>query len=210
MKAELLKIYADNPEGRKIAKVVEVLRSGGVIVYPTDTVYGLGCDLFQPKAIERICRIKGIDPRKNLLSFICKDVSQVSEYAKNLTTPLFKLINKSLPGPFTFIFVSTSKVPKTIDPKRKTVGIRIPDHQVPLSIVEGLGNPIITTSVYHEDKIIEYATDPEFIIESLGNEVDLIIDSGLGGNVPSTVIDFTSGEAVVAREGLGDPAPFLV
>ena len=210
MKAELLKIYADNPEGRKIAKVVEVLRSGGVIVYPTDTVYGLGCDLFQPKAIERICRIKGIDPRKNLLSFICKDVSQVSEYAKNLTTPLFKLINKSLPGPFTFIFVSTSKVPKTIDPKRKTVGIRIPDHQVPLSIVEGLGNPIITTSVHHEDKIIEYATDPEFIIESLGNEVDLIIDSGLGGNVPSTVIDFTSGEAVVAREGLGDPAPFLV
>ena len=210
MKAELLKIYADNPEGRKIAKVVEVLRSGGVIVYPTDTVYGLGCDLFQPKAIERICRIKGIDPRKNLLSFICKDVSQVSEYAKNLTTPLFKLINKSLPGPFTFIFVSTSKVPKTIDPKRKTVGIRIPDHQVPLSIVEGLGNPIITTSVHHEDKIIEYATDPEFIMDTLGDQVDLVIDSGLGGNVPSTVIDFTSGEAVVAREGLGDPAPFLV
>ena len=210
MKAELLKIYADNPEGRKIAKVVEVLRSGGVIVYPTDTVYGLGCDLFQPKAIERICRIKGIDPRKNLLSFICKDVSQVSEYAKNLTTPLFKLINKSLPGPFTFIFVSTSKVPKTIDPKRKTVGIRIPDHQVPLSIVEELGNPIITTSVHHEDKIIEYATDPEFIMDTLGDQVDLVIDSGLGGNVPSTVIDFTSGEAVVAREGLGDPAPFLV
>ena len=209
MKAELLKIYADNPEGRKIAKVVEVLRAGGVIVYPTDTVYGLGCDLFQPKAIERICRIKGIDPRKNLLSFICKDVSQVSEYAKNLTTPLFKLINKSLPGPFTFIFVSTSKVPKTIDPKRKTVGIRIPDHQVPLSIVEGLGNPIITTSVHHEDKIIEYATDPEFIMDTLGDQVDLVIDSGLGGNVPSTVIDFTSGEAVVAREGLGDPAPFL-
>ena len=210
MKAELLKIYADNPEGRKIAKVVEVLRAGGVIVYPTDTVYGLGCDLFQPKAIERICRIKGIDPRKNLLSFICKDVSQVSEYAKNLTTPLFKLINKSLPGPFTFIFVSTSKVPKTIDPKRKTVGIRIPDHQVPLSIVEGLGNPIITTSVHHEDKIIEYATDPEFIMDTLGDQVDLVIDSGLGGNVPSTVIDFTSGKAVVAREGLGDPAPFLV
>ena len=208
MKATLLKIYPENPEGKKIDKVVEVLRSGGLVIYPTDTVYGLGCDLFNPQAIEKICRLKGIDPRKNLLSFMCQDLSQASEYAKNFPTPLFKLLKKSLPGPYTFILTSSSKVPKTIDPKRKTVGIRIPDHTIPMELIARLGNPIITTSVHDDDKIIDYPTDPELIYEKYINDVDIVIDGGVGGNVPSTVVDLTNETPVVVREGRGDTAPF--
>ena len=208
MKATLLKIYPENPEGRKLDKVVEVLRSGGLIIYPTDTVYGLGCDLFQPAAIEKICRLKGIDPRKNQLSFMCQDLSQASEYVKNFSTPLFKLLKKTLPGPYTFIMTSSSKVPKTIDPKRKTVGIRIPDHAIPLELITRLGHPIITTSVHDEDKIIGYPTDPELIYEKYIDHVDIVIDGGIGGNLPSTVIDLTSDTPALVREGKGDAALF--
>ena len=209
MKATLLKIYPDNPEGKKIDKVVDVLRSGGLVIYPTDTVYGLGCDLFNPQAIDRICRLKGIDPRKNLLSFMCQDLSQASEYAKNFPTPLFKLLKKTLPGPYTFILPSSSKVPKTIDPKRKTVGIRIPDHTIPLELIVRLGNPIITTSVHDEDTIIDYPTDPELIYEKYINQVDIVIDGGIGGNVPSTVVDLTNDIPKIVREGRGDITPFV-
>ena len=209
MKATLLKIYPENPEGKKIDKVAEVLRSGGLVIYPTDTVYGLGCDLFNPQAIERICRLKNIDPRKNLLSFMCQDLSQASEYVKNFSTPLFKLLKKTLPGPYTFIMTSSSKVPKTIDPKRKTVGIRIPDHAIPLELITRLGNPIITTSVHDEDKIIGYPTDPELIYEKYINQVDIVIDGGIGGNMPSTVIDLTNETPEVVREGRGDATPFV-
>ena len=209
MKATLLKIYPENPEGRKIDKVVEVLRAGGLVIYPTDTVYGLGCDLFNPQAIEKICRLKGIDPRKNLLSFMCHDLSQASEYAKNFSTPLFKLLKKTLPGPYTFILNSSSKVPKTIDPKRKTVGVRIPDHAIPLELIIKLGNPIITTSVHDDDKIIDYPTDPELIYEKYINDVDIVIDGGAGGNVPSTVVDLTNEVPEVVREGRGDSTLFV-
>ena len=208
MKAILLKIYPDNPEGRKIDKVVEVLRSGGLVIYPTDTVYGLGCDLFQASAIERICRLKGIDPRKNLLSFMCEDLSQASEYAKNFPTPIFKLLKKTLPGPYTYIMPSSSKVPKTIDPKRKTVGIRIPDHPITQELIRRLGHPIITTSVHDDDKIIDYPTDPELIYEKYINDVDIVIDGGIGGNLPSTVVDLTGGTPEVVREGRGETGPF--
>lgn len=209
MKATLLKIYPDNPEGKKIDKVVEVLRGGGLVIYPTDTVYGLGCDLFNAGAIDKICRLKGIDPRKNLLSFMCQDLSQASEYAKNFPTPIFKLLKKTLPGPYTFILNSSSKVPKTIDPKRKTVGIRIPDHTIPLELIARLGNPIITTSVHDDDKIVDYPTDPELIYEKYINHVDIVIDGGMGGNVPSTVVDLTNDTPKVVREGRGDIRPFV-
>ena len=209
MKAILLKIYPENPEGKKIDKVVETLRAGGLVIYPTDTVYGLGCDLSNPQAIEKICRLKGIDPRKNLLSFMCQDLSQASEYAKNFSTPLFKLLKKTLPGPYTFILPSSSKAPKAVDPKRKTVGIRIPDHAIPQELIARLGNPIITTSVHDEDKIIDYPTDPELIYEKYINQVDIVIDGGIGGNVPSTVVDLTNETPVVVREGRGDTTPFV-
>ena len=209
MKATLLRIYPENPEGKKIDKVVEVLRSGGLVIYPTDTVYGLGCDLFNAQAIDKICRLKGIDPRKNLLSFMCHDLSQASEYTKNFPTPLFKLLKKTLPGPYTYILPSSNKAPKTIDPKRKTVGIRIPDHTIPQELITRLGNPIITTSVHDEDKIIDYPTEPELIYEKYINYVDIVIDGGVGGNVPSTVVDLTGETPEVVREGKGTTEPFI-
>ncbi len=207
MKAELIKIYPENPELRKIEKVVEVLRKGGVIIYPTDTIYGIGCDIFNQEAIERICRIKGMDCEKNTLSFICYDLSQISEYIKNPDTPTFKIMKKTLPGPYTYILPASSKVPKMIAPKKKTVGIRIPDHNIPRLLVKHLGNPIITTSVRDEDEIVEYATDPTLIYEKFGNLVDIVIDGGYGKNVASTVVDFTNGSMEVIRQGLGDLEP---
>ncbi len=207
MKAELIKIYPENPEIRKIEKVVEVLRKGGVIIYPTDTIYGIGCDIFNQEAIERICRIKGMDCEKNTLSFICYDLSHISEYIKNPDTPTFKIMKKTLPGPYTYILPASSKVPKMIAPKKKTVGIRIPDHNIPRLLVKHLGNPIITTSVRDEDEIVEYATDPTLIYEKFGNLVDMVIDGGYGKNVASTVVDFTNGGMEVIRQGLGDLEP---
>lgn len=209
MKAELLKIHPENPELRKIEKVVEILRKGGVVIYPTDTVYGLGCDIFNQEAIERVCRIKGMDCEKNSLSFICYDLSHISEYVKSLSTPVFKLMKKTLPGPYTYILNANSRVPKTISLKRKTVGIRIPDNNIARLLVKQLGNPIITTSIHDDDQVVEYSTDPELIYEKFKGMVDVVIDGGFGKNVASTVVDFTNGEMEIVREGLGDLEPFM-
>jgi tRNA threonylcarbamoyl adenosine modification protein (Sua5/YciO/YrdC/YwlC family) len=203
MAAEFLKIHPDNPEQRKIARVVEVLKSGGIIVYPTDTIYGIGCDLMNRKAIERLCKILDIKPQKLDLSFICNDLSHISEYVKRIDTPVFKLLKKSLPGPYTFILESSSKVPKILDVNKKTVGIRIPAHEVPRMIVKTLGNPVITSSIKDDDKIKTYTTEPEEIYEDFKSLVDLVIDSGASGNIPSTVVDCTGNEIVIVREGLG-------
>jgi tRNA threonylcarbamoyl adenosine modification protein (Sua5/YciO/YrdC/YwlC family) len=204
MPAEFLKIHPQNPEMRKINRVVDVLRKGGIIIYPTDTVYGIGCDLMNRKAIEQLCRIMDIKPSKLDLSFICTDLSQVSEYVKQIDTPVFKVLRKSLPGPFTFILESSNRVPKILDVSKKTVGIRIPNNNIPIAIVAELGNPLITSSVKDDDTIKEYTTDPEEIYEDFKNKVDMIIDGGVGGNIPSTVIDCTDGELRVIRKGLGD------
>lgn len=204
MPAELLKIHPQNPEGRKISRAVEVLRSGGIIVYPTDTIYGIGCDLMNKKAVERLCKILDIKPQKLDLSFICNDLSHISEYVKNLETPTFKLLKKNLPGAFTFILEASTKVPKILDVNKKTVGIRIPDHTIPRTIVAELGNPLITSSIKDDDLIREYTTDPEEIYEDFKNKVDLVIDGGASGNVPSTVVDLTGDEPVLIRQGRGE------
>lgn len=204
MSAEFLKIHPQNPEPRKIKRVVEVLQNDGIIVYPTDTVYGIGCDLFSRRAIERLCRIQGIRPNKMNLSFICFDVSQVSGFVRRMETPEFKILKRALPGPFTFIFESSAHVPRILDANKKTVGIRIPNHPIPLEIVNQLGHPLLSSSVKDDDIIKEYPTDPEIIYTYFKNKADLIIDAGPGGNIASTVVDFTSGEAVITRQGLGD------
>lgn len=205
MAAELLKINPENPQFKKIEKVVEVLRDGGVIIYPTDTVYGFGCDLHNRKALDRILRIKGDKKGKNFnLSFICHDLSHISDYAKPLGTPVFKLMKKALPGPFTFIIESSSHVPKLFNTNKKTVGIRMPNHPIPLQVVEKLGNPLVTTSLKDDDNILEYTTDPAVMYDEFLHDVDLIIDAGYGGNVPSTVVDCTGDEFEVIRQGLGD------
>jgi tRNA threonylcarbamoyl adenosine modification protein (Sua5/YciO/YrdC/YwlC family) len=204
MAAELLKIHPVNPELRKISRVVDILRQGGLIVYPTDTIYGIGCSLISKKAIERLCQVKQIKPQKLNLSFICHDISEVSAYVRRIETPVYKIIKRTLPGPFTYILESGSNVPKVLDINKKTVGIRIPNHAVPLALVKELGNPLITSSIKSDDEIRTYTTDPEEIYEELKHKVDLVIDSGVGGNVPSTIVDFTSGEAVVTRHGLGE------
>lgn len=197
MAAELLKIHPVNPEPRKISRVVGVLRSGGLVVYPTDTIYGLGCSLLNRRAIERLCQVKQIKPEKLNLSFICHDISEVTNYVRRIETPVYKIMRRTLPGPFTYIMEANSKVDK------KTVGIRIPDHAVPLALVKELGNPIITSSIKDDDEIKTYTTDPEEIYEDLKHKVDIVIDSGPGGNIPSTIVDFTSDEPVVIRHGLG-------
>jgi tRNA threonylcarbamoyl adenosine modification protein (Sua5/YciO/YrdC/YwlC family) len=204
MTATLLKIHPENPEERKIKRVTEILRNGGIIVYPTDTIYGIGCDLMNRKAIERLCKVMDIKPHKLDLSFICHDLSHISEYVKRIDTPVFKLLKKSLPGPFTFILESSNKVPKILDVNKKTVGIRIPDHAIPRMIVQELGNPLITSSIKDDDKIKEYTTDPEKIFEDFKYLVDLVIDGGAGGNIPSTVVDCTEGELKMIRQGLGE------
>lgn len=204
MAAELLKIHPDNPEQRKIAKAVEVLRNGGVVIYPTDTIYGIGCDIFNQRAVERVCQVKGVKVDKTHLSFICQDISHISEFVRNIPDTTFKVMKKVLPGPYTFILESSSKVPKIINAKKKQVGIRVPDHPVPCMMVEQLGNPIITTSIVDDDEILEYTTDPEVIWERYKNLVDIVIDSGPGNNIASTIIDCTSGTMEVIREGAGD------
>ncbi|MCG8385715.1 MAG: threonylcarbamoyl-AMP synthase, partial [Cytophagales bacterium] len=188
----------------KIEHIVDVLKKGGVIIYPTDTIYGIGCDLFNRKAIDRVRRMKGIKPKKFNLSFICNDISQVAEYVRRIDNQAFKVMKKSLPGPFTFIFEASSKVPKILETNKKTVGVRIPANNIPRDIVEVLGNPIVTSSIKAEDEVIEYTTDPELIYDELKNDIDLFIDGGYGGNIPSTVIDLSQGGFEVIREGLGD------
>jgi tRNA threonylcarbamoyl adenosine modification protein (Sua5/YciO/YrdC/YwlC family) len=204
MAAEFIAIHPLNPEHRKIVQVVDILRKGGIVIYPTDTIYGIGCDLMNRKAIERVCKIMDIKPQKLDLSFICNDLSHISEYVKRIDTPVFKVLKKALPGPFTFILESSSRVPKILDVNKKTVGIRIPDHAIPRMLVSLLGNPLITSSIKDDDHIIEYTTDPEEIYEDFKHDVDLVIDGGAGGNVPSTVIDCTGNDFVLVRQGLGD------
>jgi tRNA threonylcarbamoyl adenosine modification protein (Sua5/YciO/YrdC/YwlC family) len=202
--AEFLKIHPVNPEMRKINRVTEVLRKGGIVVYPTDTIYGIGCDLMNKKAIERLCKIMDIKPNKLDLSFICNDLSHISEYVHHLETPTFKVLKKNLPGPFTFLLEASNKVPKILDVNKKTVGIRIPNHTIPRKLVAELGNPLITSSIKDDDHIKEYTTDPEEIYSDFKNHVDIVIDGGAGGNIPSTVIDCTTADFVVVRQGLGD------
>jgi len=208
MTAELLRIHPLNPEGRKIQRTVEILRRGGIIIYPTDTIYGIGCDLMNRKAIERLCHVMDIKPHKLDLSFICNDLSHISEYVKRIDTPVFKILKKALPGPYTFILESSSKVPRILNVNKKTVGIRIPDHAIPRSIVEQLGNPLITSSIKDDDIIKAYTTDPEEIYEDFKHSVDLVIDGGPGNNIPSSVIDCTGDQIVVVREGLGSVDQF--
>ena len=203
MPATLLKIYGQNPSLQKIERVVETLKNGGIIIYPTDTIYGLGCDLMNKKAVEKICRIKQIKPHKMNLSFICQDLGNISEYVRNIPTPLFKVMKHCLPGPYTFILNSRSTVPKILGVNKKTVGIRIPDNVVVRELVAHLGNPILNTSLKGADPIAEYTTDPNVIFERFKHLVNIVIDGGPGGNIPSTVIDCTKDEYVVIREGLG-------
>ncbi|HLS95412.1 MAG TPA: L-threonylcarbamoyladenylate synthase [Sphingobacterium sp.] len=205
----LLKIYEDNPNPKAIKQAVDVLQKGGVIIYPTDTVYGIGCDITNHRAIERVCQIRGLKPEKSNLSFICYDLTDISNYTKPFDTAVFRVLKKALPGPFTFIFNASGQVPKLLSSKKKTVGIRVPDNNIVREIVKELGNPIVTSSIHDEDEIIEYSTDPELIHEKYEELVDLVIDGGYGGNVASTIVDVTSGEFEVVREGKGDLENYL-
>ncbi len=198
----IYRIYPENPNPKEIDRVVQILQEGGVIVYPTDTIYGLGCDIFNSKAVEKVCRYKQIDPKKANLSFICYDLSHISEYAK-VDNDVFKLMKKNLPGPFTFILNGNNSLPKLFKNK-KTVGIRVPDNNVVREIVKQLGNPILSTSVKDEsDDVLEYYTDPELIEEKLGHIADVVINSGYGSLDPSTIVDCTGDEPVIVRQGKG-------
>ncbi len=201
--SEYLRIYEENPNPKEIDRVVEVLKKGGLIIYPTDTVYGLGCDITNIKALERIAQIKGVKLEKANFSFVCHDLSNLSDYVKQIDTSVFKILKRALPGPYTFILPGAKSLPNPFK-KKKTVGIRVPENNIALEIVKQLGNPIISTSIYDEDEVIEYTTDPELILEKWQNKVDLVIDGGYGGNEPSTVIDLSQEEPIVLREGKGD------
>ena len=203
MAAEYLDIHPDNPQPNRIAKAVEVLRDGGIVIYPTDTVYGIGCDIHNTRAVERLCKVQNIDPRKINLSFICYDLSHISEYTKNLSTSVFKVMKQTLPGPYTFILNANNNVPKILHTRKNTVGIRVPDHKIPRTIVKELGNPILSSSIKDQDGIVEYTTDPEEIYERYKHTTDLIIHSGFGGNIPSTILDCTGNQIEIVREGLG-------
>jgi len=203
MEAEFISIHPKNPEGRKIQHVVDALQNGKLIIYPTDTVYGIGCDLFNRRALERICDLKGLSARKMNLSFICSSVSHISKFVKRIETSEFKVLKNHLPGPFTFIFESSREVPKIFGVNKKTVGIRIPNHKVPLHLVSLLGNPIVSTSVKQNENDSVYPTEASEIFNLYKNKVDLIIDSGICGNTFSTVVDFTMGSPQVVRQGLG-------
>ncbi|MEP6805001.1 L-threonylcarbamoyladenylate synthase [Flavobacterium sp. FlaQc-47] len=201
--AEFIKIYPDKPNEAAIAKVVKVLQNGGLVIYPTDTVYGLGCDITNSRALEKIAKIKGVKLEKANFSFICHDLSNLSDYVRQIDTSTFKILKRALPGPYTFILPGNNNLPKEFK-KKTTVGIRVPDNNIALEIVRKLGNPIVSTSIRDEDDVIEYTTDPELIFEKWQNIVDLVIDGGYGDNVGSTIIDLSDYEPVVIREGKGD------
>ena len=201
----LIKIYPENPNPREVKKIVELLDNGGVIIYPTDTIYGIGCDISQPKAVARLAKIQGLDMDKSYFSFIFNDLSQISEYTKPMSNAAFKILKHNVPGPFTFIFEANNNIPKLFKTRRKTVGIRVPDNNIIRSIVAELGRPILSSSVHDvEDEVTEYITDPELIHERYGNLVDAVIDGGYGDNEPSTVIDCTTDNFEVIREGKGE------
>ncbi len=200
--AEFIKIYPENPNPKEIKRVVDILRKGGLVIYPTDTVYGLGCDITNTKALEKIARIKGVKLEKANCSFICADLSNLSDYVRHIDTPTFKILKRALPGPYTFILPGNNNLPKDFK-KKKTVGIRVPDNSIAKALVQELGHPIISTSIHDEDELLEYTTDPELIFEKWENRVDVVIDGGYGDNVASTVIDLSQGEPEVLREGKG-------
>lgn len=197
----LLRIHPEDPQPRLIQQVVDCLKRGGIIIYPTDTIYGLGCDIYQPKAVEQICRIKGVDPSKAQLSFICRDLSHLSDYTKSIGTPLYRVLKSRLPGPYTFILPASKQVPKILHTKKSTVGLRIPDNNICRAILDSLGNPLLSASLPGE--MVEDYTDPEVMYENFGKRVDIVIDGGAGGLVPSTVVDCTTDDWSVLREGAG-------
>ena len=200
--AQFIKIYEDKPNEAAIKKVVDVLKNGGLVIYPTDTVYGLGCDITNTKALERIAKIKGVKLEKANFSFVCSDLSHISDYVKQIDTATFKILKRALPGPYTFILPGNNSLPKEFK-KKTTVGIRVPDNAIALEIVRQLGNPIVSTSIHDEDVVLEYSTDPELIFEKWQNLVDMVIDGGYGYNIGSTIIDLSGFEPVVIREGKG-------
>ncbi|MGN6645807.1 MAG: L-threonylcarbamoyladenylate synthase [Cytophaga sp.] len=203
MSAIRLSIHPDNPPLNKILTAVEVVRKGGIVIYPTDTVYAIGCDIHNQKAVERVCRLKNIQPGKINLSFICHDLSHISEYTKALPTHVFKLMKQVLPGPYTFILNASNNVPNILNTKKKTIGIRVPDNKIVLMLVKELGNPLLSTSIKNDDEVLEYTTDPDEIYDRYKNYVDVIIDGGFGDNEASTILDCTGTEIEVVREGKG-------
>lgn len=200
----LLRIYPENPNPKAVNTVVECLQDGGIVIYPTDTIYGIGCDIFKPKSIERIIALLGDKKKKNALTFISHDLSNLSDYTRPIPNHIFKIMKKVLPGPYTFILNANNNVPKLLQSNKKTVGIRVPDNNIVREIVRQLGHPILSTSVKDDDEVLEYTTDPELIHERYGNDVDIVIDGGYGDNVPSTVVDCTNEQIEVIREGKGD------
>lgn len=203
----LLQIHPDNPDGRKIQQAVEILRDGGAIAYPTDTVYGLGCDIFNHSAVEKVCRLRHLDPERAMLSFICKDIRQIAEFAGQIDDEIFRLLKKNLPGAFTFILKSGNTVPKLFKNRKRTIGVRIPENNIALALVEALGRPILSTSLKMEDSdadFDEYFTDPFDIEAAFGNQIDAVLDGGLGGNEPSTLVDCTGKEFELIRQGKGE------
>jgi tRNA threonylcarbamoyl adenosine modification protein (Sua5/YciO/YrdC/YwlC family) len=199
----LLKIHPETPGERQVQKAVEILRAGGVMIFPTDTVYGLGCDVFSHKAVEQVARLKGINLEKANFSFICHNLSQLTDYARHVNNPTFKLMKQCLPGPFTFILEASSNVPRIFRNRKKTIGIRVPNNKIILEIVRELGNAMLTTSIHDEDEVLDYTTDPELIHEHYENLVDAVIDGGYGNNMPSTVINCTGPAPFIARQGIG-------
>ena len=204
----LIQIHPENPDPRQIKKVVECLKDGGLIIYPTDTVYGFGCDVNNKKAMEKLCRLKGVNIKKHNLAFICYDLSHIANFTKHLETSTYKLMKKALPGPFTFILNANSSIPKLFKNKKKEIGIRIPNNNIPREIVKELGNPIVTTSVKNDDMILEYSTDPELIHEYFQNKVDMVISGGYGDSTPSTIVKCTDGYPEIIRKGKGDTSLF--
>jgi tRNA threonylcarbamoyl adenosine modification protein (Sua5/YciO/YrdC/YwlC family) len=197
----LISIHPTNPQPRQLAIIKDCLESGGIIAYPTDTIYGLGCDIFHPEAVEKICAIKKVNPEKAQLSFICSDLSHLSNYAKSINNSLFRILKSTLPGPFTFVLPASKEVPKILQNKKKTIGLRIPDNKIALAIIETLGHPILSASFPGEN--IEDYTDPEIIQEHWGKQIDIVVDGGIGGIIPSTVVDCTTDEYVILRQGAG-------
>ena len=203
----LFRINTENPEFRKIKQVTEILDKGGIIIYPTDTVYALGCDFNNRKAVDKICKLRKLDPLKARLSFICKDISQIAEYSQQIDNETFKLMKKNLPGPFTFVLKSNNQVPKMFKNRKRTIGVRIPANRIVMAILEQLGRPILTTSLKNDDEILEYFTDPIDIYDDFKKLVDAVVDGGIGGNVPSTVVDCTEDDFEILRQGAGEILP---
>jgi tRNA threonylcarbamoyl adenosine modification protein (Sua5/YciO/YrdC/YwlC family) len=207
--ALFIEIHPDNPQEKYINTIVECLKDGGVIIYPTDTVYGIGCDINKTRAVERVCKLKNIKPEKSNFSLICYDLSHISDFTKHVSTPVYKVMRKALPGPFTFILEANSSVPKLFKHKKNTVGIRVPDNNIVREIVRLLEHPILSSSVKDEDELVEYTTDPELIYEKFQDKVDIIVNGGFGRNEASTIVDCSDGEFNIIRQGLGDLDQFL-